>query len=139
FRYRLSVPGLPGRPDIVFASQRLVVFCDGDFWHGRNLNDRLERLARGHNAQYWVNKVRANVARDIANSAQLRKDGWCVLRLWETDIRRDPAAAAALVSELLERNRTKRRDFAMIGGCDSSSQLLPKSRIKGSVSHKPDG
>src|SRR5689334_1741250 len=56
-RYRLFVVGLPGRPDVVFAPQRLVVFCDGDFWHGRDLNARLARLARGHNAKYWVQKI----------------------------------------------------------------------------------
>src|SRR5262249_6449724 len=48
-RYRLHPPGLPGRPDIVFPKARLAIFCDGDFWHGRDLANRLSRLARGHN------------------------------------------------------------------------------------------
>ena len=47
-RYRLAVRDLPGRPDIVFARERVLVFCDGDFWHGRNLAARVRKLALGH-------------------------------------------------------------------------------------------
>lgn len=74
-RYRLNTPGLPGRPDIVFPKHRLVIFCDGDFWHGRNLEDRLAKLARGHDATYWVAKVRRNVARDLQNTSALEAAG----------------------------------------------------------------
>src|ERR1700682_2694340 len=62
-RYRLLHPGLLGRPDIVFPKRGLVIFCDGDFWHGRDLEARLAKLARGHNASYWIAKVRQNVER----------------------------------------------------------------------------
>jgi DNA mismatch endonuclease Vsr len=53
-RYRLHHPGLPGRPDIVFTRPRVVVFCDEDFWYGRDLSKRLAALAAGHNAAYWL-------------------------------------------------------------------------------------
>lgn len=117
FRYRLSTRALPGRPDVVFPRQRVVVFCDGDFWHGRELEVRLTRLARGHNASYWVEKIRTNVARDRKTTARLRITGWRVLRLWETDILQDPAAAVAAVAELVEsegyhnRKCDKRKDI----------------------------
>lgn len=101
YRYRLHVPGLPGRPDIVFARHGLVVFCDGDFWHGRNLDARLEKLAKGHNASYWVAKVRRNVARDRETSSALKVEGWFVLRLWETDVLRAPGESANRIAELL--------------------------------------
>ena len=97
----LCVAALPGRPDLVFARQRLAVFCDGDFWHGRNLARRLERLAAGHNAGYWVEKIRANVARDRRNRRLLRGAGWTVLRFWETDILRDPALIASRIARSL--------------------------------------
>jgi len=78
------------------------VFCDGDFWHGRDLQARLERLATGHNAPYWLAKIRTNVERDRRNDAALRADGWRVLRLWETDILRDtPAAADRVLQEVV--------------------------------------
>jgi DNA mismatch endonuclease, patch repair protein len=85
-RYRLHHPGLPGRPDIVFIKQRVVVFCDGDFWHGRDLNRRLAALAAGHNATYWLAKVQRNVERDRRQTEALEASGWIVLRFWETDI-----------------------------------------------------
>lgn len=49
-RYRCNVAYLPGKPDIVFARARIAIFCDGDFWHGRDLEERVKKLARGHNA-----------------------------------------------------------------------------------------
>jgi DNA mismatch endonuclease, patch repair protein len=96
-RYRLDVSTLPGRPDIVLAKHRLVVFCDGDFWHGRNLDARLAKLAGGHNAAYWVKKISSNVARDRGHDASLRAAGWRVIRLWEGDILRDSEGAAMRV------------------------------------------
>lgn len=100
-RYRVNVPGMPGRPDIVLKQHRLVIFCDGDFWHGRSLKQRLAKLSRGHNAPYWVGKIRANVERDRKCTEQLEQEGWRVLRLWETDILRDPESAVAQVQSLI--------------------------------------
>ena len=85
-RYRLHHPGLPGRPDIVFIKHRVVVFCDGDFWHGRDLNSRLAKLAGGHNATYWLAKLERNVERDRRQTGALEASGWMVLRFWETDV-----------------------------------------------------
>lgn len=100
-RYRVDVTSLPGRPDLVFPRERLAVFCDGDFWHGRDLQARLERLATGHNAPYWLAKIRTNVERDHRHEAALIAEGWHVLRLWETDIMKDtPAAAERVLHEI---------------------------------------
>jgi DNA mismatch endonuclease (patch repair protein) len=98
-RYRVDAGSLPGRPDLVFAHARAVVFCDGDFWHGRDLALRLQKLSRGHNAPYWMEKVRTNVARDARNQLALESDGWLVLRAWESDILRDETAVATAIAE----------------------------------------
>lgn len=108
-RYRVDVADLPGRPDIVFVAARLACFVDGDYWHGRNLDDRLAKLSTGHNAAYWVEKIRTNVARDQRHDAALASTGWHVLRLWETDVLRDPVQAARLVEEGLA-DRISARD-----------------------------
>lgn len=100
-RYRLHTSDLAGKPDIVFRRAGVVVFCDGDFWHGRRWRRRRERLARGTNAPYWTAKIAANVARDRRNTKALRADGWIVLRLWETDILRDVEDAADAIVEAL--------------------------------------
>ena len=85
-RYRLHVPGLPGRPDIVFPRQRVVVFCDGDFWHGRDLNHRFAKLSQGHNSAYWIAKIKRNAERDVRQTRALEAAGWTVLRFWETEV-----------------------------------------------------
>lgn len=102
FRYRVDVKALPGRPDVVFHGARVAVFCDGDFWHGRNLAARLAKLAEGHNPGYWVEKIKTNVARDQRNERELRALGWTVVRLWETEILKDPSAAADAVAQAIE-------------------------------------
>ena len=104
-RYRINWARLPGCPDIVFTKQRLAVFCDGDFWHGRDLTRRMKQLAKGHNSAYWTEKIRTNVERDRLTTRQLVQAGWRVLRLWETDILRSPGGAASQVVALLEKPR----------------------------------
>jgi DNA mismatch endonuclease (patch repair protein) len=101
-RYRVDVKALRGRPDLVFSSRRVVVFIDGDFWHGRDLETRMRKLAVGHNAPYWIAKIRTNVERDRRNDRALAEQGWQVLRLWETDILRDVAAVAEKIRRELE-------------------------------------
>ena len=101
--HKVCVDTLPGRPDIVVSSANLAIFCDGDFWHGRNLKLRLVRLASGHNAEYWISKIKANVQRDRRVGRLLRKKGWTPLRFWESDLRADPDRAARVVVKAIAR------------------------------------
>jgi DNA mismatch endonuclease (patch repair protein) len=100
-RYRKNARGLTGIPDLVFTSPRVVVFCDGDFWHGRGWNERKRRLQRGANASYWISKIERNRARDRRVSRELKADGWVVMRLWESDVSADVEAAATRVLAVL--------------------------------------
>lgn len=99
--FRRNVASLPGKPDIVFIGQQLAVFCDGDFWHGRKWNLRKEKLARGSNAAYWVAKIESNIARDRRHRAELRTAGWHVIRVWESDILRNPKRVAGRIVKAL--------------------------------------
>lgn len=105
-RYRKYAANLPGKPDLVFRSARVVVFCDGDFWHGRNWRKLRNDLSRRHNRAYWIAKIAANRERDRRISVLLAKTGWLVLRLWETDVLRNPQAAAICIRKAVE-DRTK--------------------------------
>lgn len=98
-RFRKNVESIPGKPDIVFPAAKVIVFCDGDFWHGRNWRVLKKKLAVGANAAYWRAKILSNIARDRQNTTSLQRSGWTVLRLWESDIKRDPFAAAARVRQ----------------------------------------
>jgi DNA mismatch endonuclease (patch repair protein) len=109
-RFRSDVAALPGRPDIVITAARVAVFCDGDYWHGKRLAERLRRLRAGHNPAYWVAKIKGNVARDRRVRASLRNGGWTVVRAWESDIRRDVGRVAdrILAKSMVNHAVTKR-------------------------------
>jgi DNA mismatch endonuclease (patch repair protein) len=101
-RYRLHVKNLPGKPDIVFAKLNVAVFVDGDFWHGRQWRLRgyksLESQFDGvSNKPYWVEKIPRNIARDRAVNAQLRKLGWRVVRIWESEMKKDAQKVAIAI------------------------------------------
>ena len=98
-RYRTHDSALPGCPDIVFRQARVAIFCDGDFWHGRELASRIALLRAGHNSAYWISKIETNVERDARNVRSLTKLGWRVLRFWESDIRRDVDRVVSTVLE----------------------------------------
>jgi DNA (cytosine-5)-methyltransferase 1 len=115
-RFKKNVETIIGKPDIVFPSSRVIVFCDGDFWHGRDW-DRLKRkLSAGNNAAYWRAKIAANMKRDRLNAASLERSGWKVIRIWESDIRRDPFAAAARVRQQVQTALHARRHGQTVAG-----------------------
>lgn len=89
-----------GTPDFVFIRPKIAVFCDGDFWHGngwriRGFKNREKELATY--SKFWADKVRRNVERDKTVNKGLRKDGWLVLRFWESQIRKSPEKCAEKV------------------------------------------
>jgi DNA mismatch endonuclease (patch repair protein) len=102
-RYKVQVRSLPGRPDVVFSRAQVAVFCDGDFWHGRNWRARRARLIRGSNADYWVHKISYNIARDKRQTRELERAGWVVVRVWETDVLRSPSSVVEKVRKALKR------------------------------------
>ena len=77
-------PDLFGSPDFQ-VGKRVLVFCDGDFWHGYRYAEK-KRPAK----KYWREKIEGNMRRDRKVSRKLRRDGWSVLRLWEHDIKKNP-------------------------------------------------
>ena len=81
-RYRQNFKVFDCHPDIVITKYKIAVFCDGNFWHGKELQKRPIK----HNSSYWNEKIRRNVERDLENTIELRDNGWIVLRFWEDDI-----------------------------------------------------
>ena len=104
-RYRKNWRSLPGRPDIVLLGVRVAIFVDGDFWHGRDWAKLKEKLSGGHNGEYWVSKIERNRARDRVQEYALRKEGWMVLRVWETDVHRALDQVVCLVEDTVARRR----------------------------------
>ena len=97
-RYRLHVDKLAGKPDIVFGKQKIAIFVDGEFWHGKKLSsDRLAEMK-----PYWRNKIARNMARDAANNKNLVESGWQVVRVGEKSIKRDVHGIASLLDQLIQ-------------------------------------
>ena len=87
YRYRLHRRDLPGKPDLVFARRRKVIFVHGCFWHQHadpacNISRRPQS-----NRDYWIPKLRRNVERDLEHQDFLRQLGWDVLVIWECNVK----------------------------------------------------
>lgn len=95
-----------GKPDLVFSRARVAVFVDGDFWHGRLIQE--ERISAfkkqfRQRAGWWLTKVQRNIERDNRVGDTLRAEGWTVVRLWESNIRKDLDGAIRVIEIALER------------------------------------
>lgn len=82
-------PPLLGRPDFAIKNTNILMFCDSSFWHGRRIKE-ITGEAFKKNKDFWVNKLVENKKRDAIINKTLRKDGWRVLRFWDTDVLKHP-------------------------------------------------
>ena len=87
FRYRLHNKRLPGNPDIVMKKYMLVIFIDGEFWHGFNWVQKKIKIKA--NRDFWIPKIERNMQRDKINNTKLEAMGFKVFRFWERDIKKD--------------------------------------------------
>ena len=84
-RYRKNVNTLPGSPDIAVTKYKIAIFCDGEFWHGKNWETRKDFIKT--NRDYWIPKIERNIDRDNENEKYLENNGWVVLRYWGKEIK----------------------------------------------------
>lgn len=91
-KFRRHVTSLPGTPDFALRDGLVVVFVDGEFWHGRKLASWQHKLDK-----YWLRKIMGNVRRDRRNHAKLRKLGWAVVRIWESQLKETPEKCLARI------------------------------------------
>lgn len=96
-RYRLHDGKLPGRPDIVFQSKRIVVLVHGCFWHGHEGCPR-HRIPKSR-VEWWTAKINRNMERDTEVREALANAGWTVMVLWECEAEK-PAKVAELVAAI---------------------------------------
>lgn len=86
YRYRKNYKKLPGTPDIVLARYKIAIFCDSEFFHGKDWEFLKLRLERGNNPEYWINKIQRNIQRDLEKDHDLQYLGWTVIHFWGKDI-----------------------------------------------------
>ncbi|HXU27937.1 MAG TPA: very short patch repair endonuclease [Bacteroidia bacterium] len=86
-RYRKHLRKLPGNPDIVINKLKIVIFIDGEFWHGHDWEIKKTKIKA--NRAYWLPKIERNMQRDKENTEKLELMGYKVFRFWEHEIKKN--------------------------------------------------
>ena len=96
-RYRKNVNRIYGKPDIVFIGKKIAVFCDSEFWHGYNWEERKKDF-KSHQ-EFWIPKIERNMERDAEVTAKLKSEGWTVIRFWGNEIKKNTAQCADIIEK----------------------------------------
>ena len=98
-RYRKNYDKLPGKPDIAITKYKIAIFCDGEFFHGKDWEQLQIKLKNSNNSDYWIKKIQRNINRDYEVEQAIRAKGWIVLRFWGKDIKHDVNMCVKTVKE----------------------------------------
>ena len=99
YRYRKNYKDLPGKPDIVLTKYRIAIFCDSEFFHGKDWTELEKRLKRSNNSDFWIKKISGNIEHDKQIDESLALLGWTVLRFWGEDIKKHTAECVKAIDE----------------------------------------
>lgn len=105
-RYRKNYKALPGKPDIAITSCKIAVFCDSEFFHGKDWDIQRSKVEKGSNPDYWVKKITRNIERDKQKDKELRELGWTVVHFWSKDIEKNPEKCYQIIMEFSNQRST---------------------------------
>ena len=101
-RYRKNVKTIFGKPDFVFRKYKIAVFCDSEFWHGKDWETKKYEIKS--NREFWFKKIERNIERDKEVNEKLKNDGWTVIRFWGKEIQNNTDACIRKIeSEILKK------------------------------------
>ena len=98
-RYRKNVKNVFGHPDIAFTGKKVAVFCDSEFWHGYDWENRKKDIKS--NQDFWIAKIERNINRDKEVNLYLESHGWKVIRFWGKDIIKNTVECADIIEKSL--------------------------------------
>ena len=101
YHYRKNYKNLPGTPDIALTKYKIAIFCDGEFFHGKDWEILKPRLERGKNSDFWVTKISKNRERDEEINKKLLFMGWTVIRFWGMDIKKNTDECIKVIEETI--------------------------------------
>lgn len=110
YRYRKNYNKLPGKPDIALTKYKIAIFCDSEFFHGKDWEVLKPRLEKSNNSQYWISKISKNRERDTDIDKQLRYLGWTVLRFWGNEIKKDTDGCVKVIEDAIFERRIHLED-----------------------------
>lgn len=96
-RYQKNVTSIFGKPDLIFKGKKVAVFCDSEFWHGYNWEERKKDF-KSHQ-EFWIPKIERNMERDKEVTEELQKQGWTVLRFWGKEIKKNTGGCADIIEK----------------------------------------
>lgn len=107
YRYRKNYKKIPGTPDIAITKYKIAVFCDSEFFHGKDWETLMVRLSKSERGEFWINKIQKNIERDERVNLELGRMGWRVIRFWGKDIKKNAdncisAIEDAIVESIIE-------------------------------------
>lgn len=112
-RYRKNYKMLPGKPDIAITKYKIAIFCDSEFFHGKDWEKLQKQLERGNNAEFWKSKIGKNIERDKETDKRLNALGWTVIRFWGKDILKKPEECIKVVKEAIFEQRISSDEFVL--------------------------
>ena len=111
-RYRKNYATLPGAPDIAITKHQIAVFCDGEFWHGKDWGAKKDKIKS--NREYWIRKIERNMARDHETNTTLFGMGWTVVRFWGRDICTDLSGCVEDIEDIIFQKNVEECDSKYI-------------------------
>ena len=105
YRFRKNYKKLPGSPDIVLPKYKIVIFCDSEFFHGKDWEIKRAKLQKGNNPDFWINKIERNMRRDLENDQVLLYLGWTVIHFWGDDILKDTETCVKVIEDAIIDNK----------------------------------
>lgn len=130
-RYRKNYKKIIGKPDIVFVGKKVAVFCDSEFWHGYDWENKKNEIQSRR--EFWIPKIERNMQRDIKVTQTLENEGWTVLRFWGNDIKKKTKECADIIERAVTAKMKVFRSidlFAGIGGIRLGFERAFKNQIE---------
>ncbi len=105
YHYRKNVKSVYGHPDIAFIGKKIAIFCDSEFWHGFDWENRRKDFKVRQ--EFWISKIEKNIARDKEVTKTLEKDGWTVIRFWGKEIKKNTDYCVSIIEKAVKDNDKK--------------------------------
>ncbi|MCR5335017.1 MAG: very short patch repair endonuclease [Synergistes sp.] len=101
YRYRKNYKALAGSPDIALTKYKIAIFCDSEFFHGKDWEILKPKLEKGKNPDYWIPKIQRNMQRDREKDQVLLFEGWTVIHFWGKDILKNTEECIHVIEEAI--------------------------------------
>jgi len=122
-----------GKPDFAFKKQKIAVFCDSEFWHGKDWKERKDDIKS--NNEFWYQKIERNIQRDIEVTTELEEQGWLVLRFWGKTILKNPDKCALKIKHSMKKNPVMLKNIVSINELIEMYSFKVESNSEAAFTH----